>query len=79
MVTVVSFTFVMRLKDEDVVYLDACARIRGLRRSNLMRRIIRKTLADQLIPSVLDDIQFKLETSTGRQIPSRRRRTKSTQ
>lgn len=53
----------IQTSDEEHRYLDSCARVRGLSAIELMRRIVRTVLSEQLVLSVLDDDAERVHNS----------------
>jgi hypothetical protein len=47
--------FLVHLSDEELAYIDSCARIRDITVSALINRIVRTTARDQLVAGLLDD------------------------
>lgn len=54
-VAVTRLRVLIGLSDAERRYLESCARVRGLSTVELLRRIVRVVLDDQMILSVLDD------------------------
>jgi len=46
-------------EQEEADYIDACARIRHISRSELLRRILTRSIKDQMVGAILDDIIWK--------------------
>ena len=50
---------VIKTEQEDENYLSACARIRHISRTELVRRVVERSIKDHMVGAILDDIQWE--------------------